>query len=293
MEPSSGPQVLRIIDKDADNKQSYLALGAVAVDMTDPFHYNFDKVGEDIVLESTMPLIKSWNKNTGYVEYYWEEPAFYTEGSTALEEVVTGYTVYYQEFQLDQQNCEYDADNNGTPEWVELPGVSWPVTEPPTANSPFTHTFDSVPEESCIHLGLLVHLDSNFHTNMNSGRYVMVSDCLPGPELAGGFESVSVEYLGKKRFQIDWVTSKEFNVSSFNVLRSTSPTGPFDRVNSFFIPPKGQGNNGATYSPGFMDYIKSPKGTFIYYYQIEMVGGFGANNAYSEVVMGMMSKKNP
>lgn len=66
---------------------------------------------------------------------------------------------------------------------------------------------------------------------------------------------------------ITWQTETEVDTAGFNVYRSLSPEGPYERLNAELIPGRGSASSGSSYT--FTDEAVSPRQT--YYYQLEDV----------------------
>lgn len=66
---------------------------------------------------------------------------------------------------------------------------------------------------------------------------------------------------------VSWQTETEVDTAGFNVYRSLSAEGPFERLNAELIPGRGSASTGSSYT--FTDEAVSPRQT--YYYQLEDV----------------------
>jgi len=93
------------------------------------------------------------------------------------------------------------------------------------------------------------------------------------------------------RMLIYWSTGSEIDTEGFNILRSSSPNGPFVRVNSAMIPAKAISPGGAFYS--FVDNTIANSET--YYYKLEDVDSRGKSARYGPVaaVVEETSEKEP
>ena len=84
---------------------------------------------------------------------------------------------------------------------------------------------------------------------------------------------------GVRQVAIQWSTGAEIDHMGFHVLRSSSPDGPFARVNESMIPARGIPPQGARYQ--YVDYTVHDGGT--YYYRIEDVDYRGRRTAHYSI----------
>jgi hypothetical protein len=272
--------VVAVDDKTSDNSNAFFAVGCVP--KTGGPDYNFDGIGRGMYLTEIPHIsIDSATPGTGNIALTlsWSDPGVTTGfggDSCTWAQVFSGYEVY--SFQgasapttRDPASWSLESDTDGTADNL---GANVTVTDPATSG----HS---------TWLALRLVYDSGFKS-----RYVGAnSSQVAGPTAAGGFESVSASYLGKKNVQIDWVTNSEMAVSGFNVLRSDSPEGFFSAVNTGLIPATGVGGAGDSYT--FVDSIKGIGGTFTFFYKVEMVASGDATTVQSEIVSAVLKEKGP
>lgn len=78
---------------------------------------------------------------------------------------------------------------------------------------------------------------------------------------------------------ITWKTASEVETAGFNLYRSTSPDGPWEKINAQIIPPAEDPVSGGDYS--FIDKTAKPGQT--YYYQLEEVELSGGSNRFDPI----------
>jgi hypothetical protein len=100
----------------------------------------------------------------------------------------------------------------------------------------------------------------------------LVSKALPTAIGLASFEVVS----GEGQVLIKWTTGTEIDNEGFNILRATSPHGPFSKVNGIMIPARGISPSGASY--GFVD--RTVENGVAYYYQLEDIDTRGIKTAH-------------
>jgi len=90
---------------------------------------------------------------------------------------------------------------------------------------------------------------------------------------------------GSQGATITWETASEVDTAGFNLYRSTSPDGPWEKINQQLIPPADDPVSGGKYK--FVDESASAGTT--YFYQLEEVELSGGTNRFDpiEVTPGM------
>lgn len=88
---------------------------------------------------------------------------------------------------------------------------------------------------------------------------------------------------------ISWTTGIEIDTEGFNILRSTSPNGTFERINQMIIPAKAISLGGSTYS--FVD-SSGINGKSYYYYMLEEVDSRGKRVQYGPIAFIEKDKEN-
>jgi len=92
------------------------------------------------------------------------------------------------------------------------------------------------------------------------------------------------------RVVLSWTTGAEVDNYGFNILRSTSPNGPFEQVNPTVIPAMGISPGGATYT--FVD--SNVLYGITYYYRLDDIDNHGMVTAHNIVsAMPMFASKPP
>jgi hypothetical protein len=80
---------------------------------------------------------------------------------------------------------------------------------------------------------------------------------------------------------ITWSTASEVDTAGYNLYRSDSPDGPWQKVNDELIPPSEDPVSGGAYS--YVDKTAKPGQT--YYYQLEEVELSGASTRFDPIKM--------
>ncbi len=80
---------------------------------------------------------------------------------------------------------------------------------------------------------------------------------------------------------VEWTTETEVDTIGFNLYRSESPDGPYEKVNEELIPAEGDPLVGKRYVFTDTDVIAGRT----YYYQLEDVEVTGATNRYGPIVV--------
>jgi len=78
---------------------------------------------------------------------------------------------------------------------------------------------------------------------------------------------------------ITWETASEVDTAGFNLYRSTSPDGPWQKINDQLIPPSDDPVSGGSYK--FVDKSATPGTT--YYYQLEEIELSGGSNRFPPI----------
>jgi hypothetical protein len=78
---------------------------------------------------------------------------------------------------------------------------------------------------------------------------------------------------------ITWETASEVNTAGFNIYRSNSPEGPWQKINQQLIPPSEDPVGGGSYK--FVDTQAQPGQT--YYYQLEEIELSGSSTQFDPI----------
>lgn len=78
---------------------------------------------------------------------------------------------------------------------------------------------------------------------------------------------VLIQLANPPAITIEWQTETEVDTAGFNVYRSLSPEGPYEKLNATLIPSRGSASSGSSYT--FADEAVSAGQT--YFYQLEDV----------------------
>lgn len=84
---------------------------------------------------------------------------------------------------------------------------------------------------------------------------------------------------GKAIVRVEWQTASEFNTLGFNLYRSESPEGPFEKANQDLILARNDPVAGGSYN--FTDQVRQPGMTV--YYQLEEVETGGATSRHGPI----------
>jgi hypothetical protein len=84
---------------------------------------------------------------------------------------------------------------------------------------------------------------------------------------------------GSKKIVIEWITESEIDNAGFNLYRSGSENGEYNKINDSIIPARGSATQGAVYE--FLDAdVKNRK---IYYYKLEDIDLNGTSTLHGPV----------
>jgi hypothetical protein len=78
---------------------------------------------------------------------------------------------------------------------------------------------------------------------------------------------ILLQLINRPSITVEWQTETEVDTAGFNVYRSLSPDGPYERLDAELIPSRGSATSGNSYT--FTDDSVSSRQT--YYYQLEDV----------------------
>ncbi len=85
--------------------------------------------------------------------------------------------------------------------------------------------------------------------------------------LSGILAFLSFQGAGRAAVLVEWSTASELNTAGFNLYRSESPDGPYQKVNKSLIPPAPDSLTGGAYS--YTD--PEVQGGKLYYYELEEI----------------------
>lgn len=91
----------------------------------------------------------------------------------------------------------------------------------------------------------------------------------------------ALQSLGNARVVVEWSTASELDTAGFNLYRSESQTGPFEKVNQDLIPAAPDPLTGGEYS--YTDH--TVKSGFTYYYELEDVELSGSTSRHGPIAV--------
>jgi hypothetical protein len=86
---------------------------------------------------------------------------------------------------------------------------------------------------------------------------------------------------GTAQVEVQWATTTELDTAGFNVLRSTSESGPWEQANDYLIVAQGNNTGGAEYS--FPDVGLT--GGIKYYYMLQEIPLSGAPHDFTDKIV--------
>ncbi|MCG9126953.1 lamin tail domain-containing protein [Candidatus Poribacteria bacterium] len=150
---------------------------------------------------------------------------------------------------------------------------------------------EGIPREGTLRRGWRRAVDSK---NLIVGNYYGNPNDLGTPGYRRG-KPLPVELshfsarLSKNEVVVNWVTESEFNNAGFNILRSTSPSENFTKINTRLI--QGAGTTGERNEYQFID--KTAKPNVVYYYRIEDIDISGTSEVLkTQRLQGLVSPTN-
>jgi hypothetical protein len=100
--------------------------------------------------------------------------------------------------------------------------------------------------------------------------------------------SVTLDWVdaipGTAQVEVQWATTTELDTAGFNVLRSTSESGPWEQANDDLIVARGEDMGGAQYS--FVD--TGLAGGVTYYYMLQEILLTGGSTDYTGYIRSAM-----
>lgn len=146
----------------------------------------------------------------------------------------------------------------------------------------------SATDPSCVTFALKIRYGAAA-SNVVISRFLSANGQSFGPGSAATVYDIAAKYIGRTNVEVSWKTSLEDGVQAFNVLRSTSQNGAFQKIGT--VPAKG---TASSYS--FIDTLTAPAGPVAVsglFYKIESIDIDNSATAYGPVKATLPVQERP